>query len=181
MDFDTSNPRAIKAFFKEYEHLRCLEMAQIARVSLRTITYWRKKLGINRKQQKFFKPHPKKPRNQPLDEKIWRNEEWFRQKYEIEGLGKDRIARLISRNRSIVHMLLKRFNIKRREWTKPASSNPCCTEEWVRYHYEALGYSEGKCAELAGVNRYTFKTWLAKYDIVPRTRAEIAQWASSRN
>jgi transposase-like protein len=152
----------------------------LAGTSTTTIKEWRRKCGIKAPNNGWGSNQPTRPfvgtKLEPkvyeiVPKEIWDNPGWFYQKYVVEELGVHALAKMIDRDIKIVLSRLKRFGIQTRTTQEAVKSkNKCCTREWLEEHYVIYGYSLRKCAELAGVNRYTIYNWLVKYNIYIRDR-----------
>lgn len=187
---DPTNLDELSRFFRVTEGLTQAQQAILADVSVQTIGNWRRKAGIHGEQPENFIPSPATPGHYELAND-WNNKEWFEEAYETFGMRK--IAKMIGRDCTYVSKKLKRYGIK----TKPhhervKSNNPCCSEEWLVYHYsfrheylkwcqendvepcehggQALTVSE--CAQMAGVVYQTIVNWLSKFKIKIRDSSE---------
>jgi len=181
------------AFFSEYGEFANSDLAAIAGCSVSTIRNKKRLLGISLSEALFTRPYKEERRANQYesveDPAIWDNEEWFRQKYEVEKLGKQTIARIINRPRTIVVRRLRKYNIFS---TVKQPVHPCCTEEWLIYHYcvredyvdwceernkipeegGGMGLPLRGCAAIADVCKYTIYNWLAKFGIYIREKRE---------
>jgi hypothetical protein len=163
--------RSLRLFFEENEYMTNFEMAQLVNVNPRTIRRWRNKCGHKLHRPRHFYLNRKGIRPIELihDQKVWDNREWFYEKYVKQDIGISILARMTGKDHHFIWKRLRRYDIQ----IKPrASNNPCCTRDWCVENYEIIGYTLRKCAEMAGVNPYTFMDWLVHFGIHIRDRLE---------
>lgn len=186
-----NNVNELKKFFEENPSLSTYELAIVAGKSPSTIRNWKRKCGIELKQSPFPKGREYTRRDvEPVtDQDVWDNKEWFSQKYTVEGFGIPTIAKMIGKSVSLVAARLKKYEVATRPHNEAVkSTNKCCNEEWLYYHYttrdqyvdwctknakqvEAEGgqaLSLAKCAKLAEVVPYTIYNWLVHFKIPMR-------------
>lgn len=182
------NPRNIgelKEFFESYQGLTDGELAIIAGVSTRTISGWKRKIGL-------LKPIALKPlKVKGILPENWDNKEWFESTYENTGLRS--MALLLDKDVNFVIKRLKKYGIRIKSLAeRTISKNPCCDEGWLYYYYASRNdylkwckktktepcedggqkLSTIKCAELAGVSPNTITNWLVLYKMRIRSQAE---------
>jgi len=178
-----SDPRSLKKFFKEYENLTTMEQAQLVGRSAWTIRKWKRIAGIPRPCKGWSVgleecPFKKRPKNPPKpiiheeDRSVWHTREWLYQKYVVEGISRNMIARIIKRSCWRVDYYLKQFNIPKRGPEVTKSRNPCCNKEWIVDHYVTMGLSIIECAKLANISHIGFYYWLVRFQIPIRERHE---------
>lgn len=197
MEISWKNTEVVEQFFDTFEGLTTAELATLAGVSTVTIRRWKKRLGLSSpKPSQFMKNYT--PQKLDLEEKIeedWNNEEWLREKYLDEKLGVAAIAKMLGKRPCNIYLALKRHGIPTRSLKEAVKSdNPCCTKEWLMYHYAdrpeyekwcqetrqeaepdgGMGLSLRNCAEIAGVSRYTIYNWLVKFRMYIRSQKEAA-------
>lgn len=167
------NPKdvaGIQLFFQTYSHLSTNDQAQIAGVSARTIRRFRKRAGIKGKDTNAKPPsHRRLPSIPTVDvPEDWRtNPAWLAKMVAVYNVSQ--LAKLVSRDRSVVISILKRHNIKTKSLKEATrSKNRCCTHAWCHKYYVELGYTQKKCAELAGISLQTFGEWLNRFKIPVR-------------
>lgn len=195
MVVDPNNIDSLKKFFDENPSLTTYELATLVGKSPSTIRNWKRKCNIPLKESPF---NTKRVYDPPklesiTDSNIWDNEEWFKQKYQVEGLGIPTIAKIISKSVSLVANRLTKYDIQTRTHADAVKSdNLCCNEEWLYKYYatrnqyvewcdnnakapDAEGgkaYSLTKCAELAKVVPYTIYNWLVHFKVPMRDISE---------
>lgn len=192
---DPSNLESVKKFFADNPYRTTYELAILAGRSPSTIRNWKRKCGVDLKESPFKGKREYKSRDveKITDCHIWDNEEWFRQKYEQEGLGIPTIARMIGRSVSLVAGRLVKYEIATRSHADAVkSSNPYCNEEWLYTNYATRrqyidwciekkktpsddggkSFPLAKCAEMANVVPYTIYNWLVHYKIPMRDISE---------
>lgn len=197
-----NNRLSILKFFEDNKYYHKDELAKAARRSSVTIDKWSQKSGIRGKKSQFATPKVKripKEYEKVTDPTIWDNREWFYQKYVDEKLGIEAIAKIIERKPLIVFRRLKRYKIERRQENNP-STNACCNEKWLMYHYatpaeyrkwcqtNATDYdksggkclSQRQCAALAGVKQFTIYNWLVKFNIPIRDMPQATAFGYRR-
>jgi hypothetical protein len=154
------------------------ELSPILKVDPDTIRNWRKRFGIPclvKVNTKFFKKQEIKRIEHPkvTDQKIWDNKEWFEEHYNEKRLGTKTISKIIDRHHRTVEQRLRKYGIQIRSLAESRrSTNPCCNKEWLKRHYEELGWSQRKCGDAAGVSPYTIVKWLNKFGIHVRDSSE---------
>ena len=188
MKVNPIDPVSLKKFFKEFKDLTNPEIAILAGRTIDTIREWRKKCDEEICRDPFIKWRSKQEFKDIIPEtirsEVWDCAEWFKEQYEGNGLGVAALSKIIRKNKKLVYYRLKKYGVKIRnhgEATK--SENPCCSEEWLYYHYSRpLEYGKWckknrvksdeyggmalplrECAELAGVVPYTILNWLTHY------------------
>lgn len=110
----------------------------------------------------------------------WDTMEWFKQKYETEGLGAPSIAKLLGKKFGFVNHRLDKYGIQRRSIKQSmAKHRTRPTAEWLRDRYSNSMWSINKCAEEFGVSYDTILDALRDYGIEERTTTE--QFAGALN
>jgi len=163
----------LKAWLEKNKDLTTYELVLLTKKSPSTIRNWKRKFGLSLKDSPFSDVkhvRTKKDIEVIEDADIWDNEEWFRQKYEKEGLGAPTIARMINRSIVLVTGRLKRFGIRVRSHNEAVKSkSKFCNREWLSEHYVNKHWSLKRCAKEAKVVPYTIYNWLVKFGIEPRS------------
>lgn len=152
-----------------------MELARELGVHPCTIRRWRKKTKVKSRFEpdvsafrEYKSPSKKLPK--VTDPKIWDNREWFEEYYVNRRYGILKIKEIIGRSVCLVYNRLRKYGIE--IINDIESDNSYCDEVWLREHYENKKWTLRKCAEAAGVNRYTIYNWLVKFDIEIRDNYE---------
>lgn len=195
MVVDPNNINSLKTFFDENPSLTTYELAMLVGKSPSTIRNWKRKCGIPLKESPFNTKRAYEKTNYGSENNaaIWDTVEWFRQKYEVEGLGIPTIAKIIGKSVSLVANRLSKYNIQTRTHADAVKSdNQFCDEEWLYKHYATReqyvewcdrntkapnpeggkSLSLTKCAELAKVVPYTIYNWLVRFKVPMRDISE---------
>lgn len=195
MAVDPNDANSLKKFFDENPSLTTYELAMIVGRSPSTIRNWKRKCGIPLKESPFNtkRTYQKSGYTQVTNANVWDTAEWFRQKYETEGLGIPTIAKIIGKSVSLVANRLAKYDIQTRSHADAVrSDNKFCDEAWLYKHYatrdqyvewcdrnaKALEADGGKslsltkCAELAKVVPYTIYNWLVRFKVPMRDISE---------
>lgn len=187
---DRSTNEGKQRFLEENDGLSTYQLAVLAGKSASTIRNWKRKFQQPLKKSPFN--HKPSGNSRPIehvdDKSIWDNEEWFRQKYEIERIGIPTISKIISRSPALVSSKLDRYGVEIRKHAESVcSTNPCCNKDWLMAHYvtdEEYAHwlkqldkdptvsrhpeaplSLSRCAAEASVVPYTIYNWLTKFDM----------------
>lgn len=181
------NKLSIIKFFQDLKFHTKSEQAKAVKRSPSTIDKWAKSCSWREKRKQFATPTNKRQPKQyePItDQNVWDNRDWLNQKYTVERIGIETIARIVNRKPLIIYRRLKKYKIPIRKINN-TSSNPCCNEKWLIYHYgtpsdyrkwcqtnfvdiDSAGgqcMTQRECAALAGVEQYTIYNWLIKFNI----------------
>lgn len=182
----------LKAWFKKYDELTNMELAQLADVNVETINDWKRKCGIklnNRgwgsnlssRPEAFKKaPKPKKVEVEQVPKSVWKNKKWLTENYKKYGLVV--LSRMTNYPAGNLHTRMLRWGIKMRSPEEATrSKNPYCNREWLEEYYEVLGHTLSECAEVANVNMYTIMNWLVKFKIPIRDTYECQYGELSKN
>lgn len=173
---DKKNINDWKKFFKEYGHLRNFDLAILADVSIECIRNWKVRCGLAVKSAKnpFNSTYrPPKVQVEVVPPEVWMNKEWFYQKYVVEGIGTNVLARMINRAKETTFGHIRRYGFKPKPLNERCKSkNPCCTYQWLYEHYEIYNFSIRKCAKLANVCESTIVNWLACHKIYIKSLSE---------
>lgn len=195
MAVDPNDTNSLKKFFDENPSLTTYELAMLVGKSPSTIRNWKRKCGIALKESPFNtkRVYEKTNYGSVSDPLVWDTTEWFRQKYEVEGLGIPTIAKIIGKSVSLVANRLSKYSIETRTHADAVKSdNQFCNEEWLYEHYATREQyvewcdqhtkapnAEGgkslsltKCAELAQVVPYTIYNWLVRFKVPMRDISE---------
>jgi transposase len=180
---DRNNPRALRVWFNSHPYLTVNDHAQVAQSSAKYIRTLKYRAGLN-------KPRPKnipRPVSLPNDASIeapadWDNPVWLAKAVQIYSLRQ--IAKAVGRSLTVVYRRVRRYKITLKTKNESLRSrNPYCTHEWCYRHYLVLGYSQQKCAKLAGIRQQTFAGWLNRFQIpvrdaeqTERGRKTITAW-----
>ena len=184
---NTKDLNSLREFFRIYEGLTDGQLAILADRSISTITDWKRRCGIIKNG--YCKP----TKTIPLAGDYQDTKEWFEKAYSKHGLRA--IGKMIGKNWQFVARRLKKYGIRSRTHEEAvASKNPCCTEDWLYYHYarrdEYLKWCERQriepcpnggqgltlraCAKLADASRGTIQSWLALFKMKMRGLGESA-------
>ena len=195
MVVDPNNISSLKTFFDENPSLTTYELAMLVGKSPSTIRNWKRKCGIPLKESPFHtkREYEKTNYGTETNSAVWDTVDWFRQKYEVEGLGIPTIAKIINKSVSLVANRLSKYNIQTRSHSDAVKSdNQFCDEEWLYKHYATReqyvewcdrntkapdidggkSLSLTKCAELAKVVPYTIYNWLVRFKVPMRDISE---------
>lgn len=178
------NEHEVEQFLKDNEYLTTFEKAQLADCHPKTIRLWSEKTGIKSslpdRDASFFIPHKTKGKDIPeiTDPNVWDHKEWFEEFYIKKEFGQRTISKIIGRPLTIVRRRLIKYGIPFR---KSYAHKPhlCCNKEWLQEFYLDRHLSLRKCANIAGVNRYTICHWLVKFNIPIRDMHEATSGVHS--
>jgi hypothetical protein len=145
------------------------DLATLLDLSPRTILKYRRRAGIKKRGEVKNQPEFHSiPTNINLQEG-WDTPEWWRAHYPRYGM------RILTRVTGLNYLTVRR-RIERhcpggiRKYGEAVKSkHPCCTEKWIREHYEEQELSQYKCASIAGVSPSTFRDWLVRFKIPIRS------------
>lgn len=167
------NPKdavGLQRFFQTHAHLSTNDQAQIADVSSRTIRRLRKRAGVKGMDTKARPPTRRKLPSIPTGTvpDNWREDgKWLAKMIQVYNVSQ--LAKMVERNRNVIKVVLKRHGIKTKTLKEATrSKNPCCNHAWCHKNYVQLGYSQQKCANLAGIGQLAFSDWLNRFKIPVR-------------
>lgn len=161
---DVSDVNALRAFFEKHKYYTTYELAILVDKAPSTIDKWRSRCGISTGKKRLSDTKKVQAPVTIVPKEIWDNEEWLRNKYEIEKVGLPTIARMIDRSVTLVKRRFDRYKIATRDLrSSMASKNPMCTKQWLLDNYENGGKTLVECAEIANVSPHTISKWLAKF------------------
>lgn len=188
MIVNPTDPVSLKEFFREFRDLTNPEMAILAGRTTDTIREWRRKCDKEIHYDPFVAWRAKQESRNDVPKiirpEVWDCAEWFKKQYEDNGLGVTTLSKIVRKNKKFVYYRLKKYGVKIRSHKESTESdNPCCSEDWLYYHYsrplEYVGWCQDnriepdehggmalplrECAELAGVVPYTIINWLTHF------------------
>lgn len=166
---DPKNVVELRRWFETHSHLSTNDQAQLANVAARTIRRLKKRAGIVGKPTK---PTPRYLRINTIPTAAvpdnWRDDPvWLAKMVQVYSVKQ--LAEMVNRNRNVIRTVLNRHGIKTKTLKEATrSKNKCCNHAWCYQHYITLGYSQQKCADLAGISQQTFSDWLNRFKIPVR-------------
>lgn len=168
---DTRRPAHLRNWFINHPYLSLGDTALIADVCLNTVLDWRRAAGIKSrpiKPPKFFSGRraalPPAPPGWDTD--------WVIDQYDAgHSLWQIAIAAGVSVIAIYKRMKRRKKNLRSVK-DSARSRHPARTRAWVFDHYVVQHLSMVQCAKIAGVSRFTFRTWLNHFGIRARSASE---------
>jgi hypothetical protein len=163
---DKKDPAALRYWFESHPHLTTNDHAQIADSSSKYIRTLKKRAGLTGTRNTI----PPRPLTLPVLVNIqvpenWRTDKAWLQKA-IQLYSVNQLAKATGKHRRSLDKILKDYQLKPKTLKESSQSkNKCCSHEWCHRHYVILGYSQDRCAKLAGIRQQTFADWLNRFKI----------------